>query len=415
MVSPKSRTVTAAWVLLAVVYAAYISMGLPDGIFGATWPQVRAEFGVSLNANWPIYIVGLAGGLISSFSAGTMLRRLGVGRLLLFTTALTAASIAGVGFSPWFTGLILLAFFLGLGNGAIDACLNHYIASHFSSRHMNWLHACWGVGVSLGTSIVSGAYALGSTWRGACLAIALVQALLAIVFLRLLKVWDSAPSVHSKSGDAHGTQAIPLAKAGETFRLSATWVGMAMFFLYCGIEFGTGVWTTSLLQGSRGWSIEKAALFVTLFWGSLTAGRFLIGIVSVRLGPTRVLRVSISGVILGTSLIGLSSLVTATVGSGILTASGLLITGLCLAPIYPTLMHDTPNCVGREHSANLIGYQSGAANLGLTLIPGIIGTIMKHSSLEFLGPLLLIPAVALFILFLVRERMKKERCATQGA
>ena len=392
------------FLLLALIYAAYISLGLPDGIMGAAWPQVRAEFGVPLNANWPIYILGLAGGLISSLSAGALMRQISTGRILLFTTLLTGSSVAACGLAPQYFVLILLSFLLGLGNGAVDAALNHHAATHLSSRHMNWLHGFWGVGVSTGTLIVAGVNALGGSWRVACLSVATVQGLLALIFLTTQSSW-----AEPASGIQGSTTNIPVPERprnAQTFRLPAAWVSMGAFFLYCSVEFGTGVWTTSLLEEGRGWHADRAVLFVTLFWGSLTVGRFLVGTVSNRLGPQRILRLALTGVLLGTALISLSSLCGRGNLGGVISAAGLLFTGLSLAPIYPTLMHDTPACVGRGHSMNLIGFQAAAANIGLTCMPGLMGTLMRSTTVELLGILLFIPTCALAALIGLREKYK---------
>jgi len=392
--------------VLLLTYSAYISLGLPDGLMGAAWPQMRADLGVSLNANWPIYISGLLGGLLSGIFAGAILRRISVGQLLLFTTVLTAGSIAGCGLSPWYWPIVAIGFLLGLGNSAIDVGLNHFVATHFSSRHMNWLHACWGVGVSTGTLIISSVAALGGSWRGACLLIAGIQALLALAFFFSQRLWNSPPTRTSENSEPPPT---PEASSStlQSLRQPISWISLACFFLYCGTEFSTGVWTTSLLQTGRNWHADQAALMVTLYWASLTVGRFMIGLFSNRLRPIRILRIAISGAIAGTILISLSSLIPSSFASGLLTASGLLLTGFCLAPIYPTMMHDTPACIGRSHAVNLIGLQAAAANIGLTMVPGILGTCMKHSSLEYLGPSLVLMALALLYMVNLREKHRR--------
>jgi len=392
--------------VLLLTYAAYISLGLPDGLMGAAWPQMRADLGVSLNANWPIYISGLLGGLLSGIFAGAILRRVSVGQLLLFTTLLTSASIAGCGLSSWYWPIVAIGFLLGLGNSAIDVGLNHFVATHFSSRHMNWLHACWGVGVSTGTLIISSVAAFGGSWREACFLIAGIQGLLALAFCFSQQRWNSPPSLAS---DHSEPQPPPEAAAStlQSLRQPISWISLACFFLYCGTEFSTGVWTTSLLQTGRNWPADRAALMVTLYWASLTVGRFMIGIISNRLRPIRILRIALSGAIAGTVLISLSSQVSHAFASGVLTAAGLLLTGLSLAPVYPTMMHDTPACIGPSHAVNLIGLQAAAANIGLTMVPGILGTCMKHSTLEYLGPSLVFMALALLFMINLREKHRR--------
>jgi len=390
--------------LLALTYVAFVSLGLPDGILGAAWPQLRAEFGVPLNANWPIYILGLCGGLISSLSSGALMRRMRAGSILLWTTLLTSISMALCGLAPVFSIIIAIAFILGLGNGAVDATLNHHAATHLSSRHMNWLHGFWGVGVSLGTLMTSAVYAAGGDWRAACLTVAATQGAFAVLFLVMLRAWDAAPEpgcIQESTTDTH-SEAAP--RVRDTLRLPAAWVSMAAFFLYCGVEFGTGVWTTSLLQDGRGWHPDSAALCVSLFWGSLTVGRFAAGTVSNRLGTSRILRIALTGLLCGTGMLGLSSLLPSGAAAGVSTIAGLLLTGLSLAPIYPTMMHNTPAYVGKGHSVNLIGMQAAAANVGLTTLPGLLGSFMRVTSINLLGWCLLAGACGLGLLLRLRSR-----------
>jgi fucose permease len=384
--------------LLLLIYVAFVSLGLPDGLLGAAWPQMRADFSAALNANAPILFLATLGGMTSGFLSGWILRRLGVGRVLVLNTFLTSFAILGFAFSPGLASLAVLSFFLGLGNGAIDAGLNNFVANHLSSRHMNWLHAFWGVGVSLGTLVISGIFAANGSWRTAYQIIGLFQAALGVAFLLNLSSLQSP-------GDAQTPgRTEPHAPFLATLALPAAWASLALFFAYCGVEFGTGIWIASLLHDGRGWSMESAGLMVSLYWGSLTAGRFLIGTVSNRTTPLRIVRWALFGAIAGTSLIALSSLSSLPTGAaGSITGLGLLVTGLSLAPIFPMLMHDTPRLVGRDHAMNLMGFQSAIANLGVAAMPSAIGVVLRWQSTEALGPLLLTIALTMAGLLALRE------------
>lgn len=384
--------------VLLLIYAAFISLGLPDGILGAAWPAMRVEFGAALNDNWLILLLGTAGGMLSSFGSGALLRRLGVGRLLVGTTLLTALTVLGYAVSPGLAVVTGLAFVLGLGNGAIDTGLNHFVAEHLSSRHMNWLHAFWGVGVSLGTLIISGIFANGGTWRTAYLLIGGCQLALAVAFVthyRALSSPDHAPATAT-------AEAAPNFRA--TLALPATWASLGFFFVYSGVEFGVGTWIATLLHDGRGWPMDRAALMVSVYWGSLTVGRFLIGAISNRTTPVRIVRWAVLGAVVGTSLIAGSGWVGVGKIAGLVTAAGLMVTGLSLSPIFPMMMHDTPRCVGRGHALNLIGFQSAIANLGISVLPGLMGTALRFVSVELLGPLLLGCALALLAALTLRER-----------
>ena len=395
-------------VVLVLIYAAFVSLGLPDGILGTAWPQMRAHFGVELNDNWPLLTLGMCGAMLSSFLSGLGLRHLGVAKVLILTTFLSACCILGYALSPTFAVVTVLSFFLGLCNGAIDAGLNSFVASNLSSRHMNWLHGSWGVGVSLGTLIVSGTFAAGGTWRGAYLIVGLLQLGLAAAFLPGLRRLPSSP----REGPEKQT---PHPALGATLTLPVAWISMALFVAYCGVEAGTGLWIASVLHDGRGWTIEAAGLLVTLYWGSLTVGRFLIGTVSQRTTPLRIVRVAVLGVLAGTSLVALSSLMAEhSVTAGWTTAIGLQLTGLSLSPIFPMLMHDTPRCVGSAHAPNLIGFQTGSAGLGYAMLPIVMGTLMRAYSTEWLGSMLAGLAITMLFLLLARERhaLSREQIAS---
>jgi fucose permease len=394
---PTVKIASPRLLVLLPIYAAFVSLGLPDGILGAAWPQMRAHFAVDLNDNWPMLALGTCGGALSSFLSGIALRRLGVGKVLVVTTFLTAFVILGYSFGKTFAVITGLAFFLGLGNGAIDAGLNNFVARNLSSRHMNWLHAFWGVGSSLGTVVVSGALATGGTFRTAYLGVGLLQLCLAFAFvLNLRALPDSSQSPEE--------QRVEHPAFGVTLALPASWASMATFFAYCGLESGTGLWIASLLHDGRGWTMEAASLMVTLYWGSLTAGRFLIGTVSQRTTPIRIVRTAAVGVLAGTILIALTSVLGGRTAAGLVAALGLLVLGLGLSPIFPMLMHDTPRCVGQGHAVNLIGFQGSSAQLGFTLLPIAMGTLMQRYSTEWLGFMLTLLALVVLALLAVRER-----------
>jgi fucose permease len=311
---------------------------------------------------------------------------------------LTAFVIVGYAFGTELAVITGLAFFLGLGNGALDAGLNGYVARNLSSRHMNWLHACWGVGVSLGTLVVSGVLAFDGTWRAAYLIVGVVQLCLALAFLMSRRSLPGSPSTAHDHAVKHPAYI-------ATLGLPAAWASMAAFFVYCGLESGAGLWMASVLHDGRAFSMQAAGLMVTLYWGSLTVGRFLIGAVSHRTTPVRIVRGAIAGVLTGTSLIALTTLLEArSPAASILTALGLFILGLSLSPVFPMLMHDTPRCVGQGHAVNLIGFQGASGQLGFTLLPIGMGALMQTHTTEWLGGMLAVLAALLVALVVARER-----------
>lgn len=389
--------------VLLLVYAAFVSMGLPDGILGAAWPQMRAELGAGLNDNWRMLALGTCGSALSSFASGLSLRRFGVGRVLIVTTFVTALAILGYAHSATLTLITALAFLLGLGNGAIDAGLNHFVANNLSSRHMSWLHAFWGVGVSFGTLTVSGMLAAGGSWRSAYLAIGIVQLTLALAFVSQLRQLPPA------AARAEGREPVDHPSSSATLRLRASWASMGAFFVYCGLECSAGLWIASALHDGRGWTTAAAGLMATLFWASLTVGRFLIGTISQRVRTMVIVQAAVAGALAGTLILAASSLIGHEAAAGVVTAIGLLLTGFSLSPIYPMLMHDTPRCVGPGHAMNLIGFQGGVGQLGFTLIPVAVGALLQAQSTEWLGPLLATLAIILVALLALRERLARIR------
>jgi fucose permease len=388
--------------VLVLVYAAFVSMGLPDGILGTAWPQMRAELGLGLNDNWRMLALGTCGSALSSFASGIALRRWGVGRVLMTTTVVTAAAILGYACSATFAWITALAFLLGLGNGAIDAGLNGFAASRLSTRHMSWLHGFWGVGVSLGTLTVSGTLAAGGTWRSAYLAVAVAQLALALAFASKLRLLPRViPRAQHHGSPEH-------ASLRETLGLRPAWVSIGVFFVYCGLECGAGLWIASVLHDGRGWPTASAGLMATLFWASLTLGRFLIGALAQRWAAIHIARTAATGALVGSLLVTVSSLIAhQAVAAGALTASGLLLTGLSLSPIYPMLMHDTARCVGSDHATNLIGVQGAAGQLGFALLPAGIGAVLQAQSTEWLGALLATLAATLLALLALREHLAR--------
>lgn len=387
--------------VLLLVYVAFVSLGLPDGILGAAWPQMRAELGVGLNDNWRMLALGTCGSALSSFSSGLALRRWGVGRVLIVTTFVTALAIFGYSFSATFALITALAFLLGLGNGAIDAGLNNFVASNLSSRHMSWLHGFWGVGVSFGSLTVSGVIAAGGTWRSAYLVVGSIQLALVLAFVANVRL---LPRAAPRAAD---DRPLEHPSFGSTLRLRATWASLAAFFVYCGLECSAGLWIASVLHDGRGWTTSAAGLMATLFWASLTVGRFLIGTISQRLQAMQIVWAAVGGAIVGTLLIATSSIIAEReAAAGLLTAAGLLLTGLSLAPMYPMLMHDTTRCVGPGHATNLIGFQGGVGQLGFMIIPAGVGALLQARSTEWLGGLLASLAVVLLALLALRERLR---------
>lgn len=322
--------------LIALAFLAFVSLGLPDGLLGVAWPSIRDTFGLPLDALGALLVSGTAGYLTSSFLAGRILRFIGVGTLLALSTAAAATALLGYALTPVWPLMVVLAFLAGLGGGAVDAGLNAYGAAHFSGRTLNWLHAFFGVGTTLGPLIVAGVLNAGLVWRWGYAIVGCAQLLLAATFALTRKRWETSGSVQAPP------PASP-ARTRETLRRGATWLGMAVFFVYTGVEMVAGQWSYSVLTLARGVSEGAAGVAVSLYWGSLMVGRVLFGFVADRVPLVPTLRACMLGAAVGGLLFWLNLGLAASL-------AGLMLVGLSVAPIFASLVAMTPARIGRAHA-----------------------------------------------------------------
>jgi fucose permease len=374
--------------LIGLSYAAFVSLGLPDGLTGVGWPSIRQSFGLPIDALGAMLVLFTAGYLTSSTLSGRLLDRLGVGMLLVLSCVFTAASLLVYGIAPAWWLLVGFALISGLGAGAIDAGLNTYAAGHFDARTVNWLHACFGVGSAAGPIIMTSVLASGHSWRLGYLIVGCAQLGLASCFALTRASWLAGPADASPAP-------VRSAPARATLRLPAAWLGIALFFVYTGIEVSAGQWMFSLLTEARGVSTAVAGTCVSMYWASLTAGRVLFGIIAPRVALERALFLCMVAIALGAALVWVNAAAWATF-------AGFGLMGLCLAPVFPSLISTTPRRIGAEHVANAVGFQVAAAALGGGAMPGLVGVAAQRLSLEVLGPALLVGSLALLGLFAAR-------------
>ena len=370
--------------LLVLAVLGFLSLGLPDGVLGVAWPSMRRGFELPMSQLGVLLASAMAGYLASSFASGTLVARLGVGRLLAASSAATATSALLYALAPGW-GVVLLAGFVGgLGAGAIDAGINVFAAARFSPRLTTWLHASWGVGATLGPVLTSAVLAAGGSWRGAYGLIGLLLAALTAAFALTAGRWTTAPAP-----SASGPAGPPIVAA---LRRGPVWLNAGLFFLYAGLEVGAGQWAYSWLVEGRGVVPAVAAGWLAVYWGSLTAGRVVLGALAARVSPEAILRGSLIGVPLGVGWLwaGLGP------ASG---AAGLAVLGLALAPIFPLLIAATPGRVGAPYAAHAIGFQIAAHCLGTAALPGAAGLLARRVGLEVFGPFLLGTAAALGALY----------------
>ncbi len=384
--------------LLILAYFAFISLGLPDGLIGVGWPSIRSDFAVSTEAVGLLLFAGTAGYLTSSVAAGFTIAHLGVGWLLAGSTALASLALAGYAVSPGLGVMVPCALLAGIGGGAIDSGLNAYAASAFGPRHMNWLHACYGLGVALGPLIMTAVIGAGLSWRWGYGGVASAQLALALAFLMTARSWGARRPVTGARDPHHApVEAMVPVRNRETLALPAVWLGVLAFAIYVAIEVGAGLWAFLFLTEARGVGATVAGVCVSGYWASLFVGRVVQGLVAERVGSTTVLVASLVGMAVGALLIAIPA-------PGWLAVIGLGLIGFAAAPVFPLLTLTTADRVGAAHADRAIGMQIGGAGLGGALIPAGIGVLLSRVDVEALGPALLVLSLILLALYAASTR-----------
>lgn len=351
--------------LLAVIYLAFIGLGLPDSLLGAAWPMIYPQFGVPVSSMGLISMIISAGTILSSLNSSRLTRALGAGKVTLLSTALTAIALLGFGMSRSLWQLCFWAVPYGLGAGSVDAALNNYVALHYASRHMSWLHCMWGVGTIIGPSLMSAALTGGHGWSGGYLLTALVQGLIVAVLLLSLPLWG-----RPTSGNGSETETAALSLR-EVLAIPGAKEVMLCFFGYCALESTAGLWAASYLTLARDIPAETAAGFAALFYLGITAGRAVSGWIAPRLGDDGMIRLGLWGIGLGLAALLLP-------GPAVVSLAGLVIIGLGCAPIYPSIIHSTPAHFGAHRSQAVIGVQMASAYVGSMAMPPLFGLMARQ-------------------------------------
>ena len=371
--------------LLALNVLAFVSLGLPDGLLGVAWPSMRETFGLPLEALGPLLAAFTTGYVSSSFAAGPLLARWNVGGLLAASCFATGVSLCGYA-SAGVWGLVITSALLGgIGAGAIDAGVNAYVASQHGPRMLNWMHAAYGIGAACGPLLMTSVLAGGHPWQAGYAIVAAGQLALGATFAASRSMWPTGP--HAGAGVPAGER-MPIV---GTLGLASTWLGVAAFFAYTGLEAVAGVWAYSVLTETRGLSMERAGLGVSLFWTGLTVGRVLFGLVVYRSSLATWVRGALLLVVIGAGLIcGSTAPYSAVIGFVLL--------GLGAGPVFPSLMSDTPRRVGPTHATNAIGFQVAAAALGQASLPALVGYLARAHGLGIVAPSLLTAAIVVIVL-----------------
>ena len=366
--------------LLAVIYLSFVSLGLPDSLLGSAWPLMYPELGVPVSYAGAISMTIALGTIVSSLMSDRLTRALGTGKITAVSVGMTAVALLGFSVSHSYWQLLLWAIPYGLGAGSVDASLNNYVALHYASRHMSWLHCMWGVGASLGPYIMGYALTGGQGWAVGYRYIAFLQIGLTAILLLSLPLWKKrpAPSTEESTSKALSLRqiiAIPGAKAV-----------MLTFFCYCAIEQTAGLWASSYLVLHKGIAGDTAARFASLFFLGITLGRAISGFLTMALSDKQMIRLGEGIVLLGILAMLLP------LGNGAALA-GLVLLGLGCAPVYPCIIHSTPDHFGADRSQAIIGVQMASAYVGTLAMPPLFGLIANHITVALLPGYLVVIAV----------------------
>ena len=400
-------------ILLLMIYLAFISLGLPDALLGSAWPIMYQEFAVPVSYSGTVFMIICGGTILSSLNSEKLNRRFGTGKITAISVLLTAIALFGFSISHSFLMLCLFAIPYGLGAGSVDAALNHYVALHYSSRHMSWLHCMWGLGASVGPYIMGFVLQRGEPWNKGYLIVSIIQFTLAIILFCSLSLWKKNPEeLKENSANAPGAlegkansdgaeapkqeapkqeapkQEAPKQRAlslKEVFAIPGAKESLASFYGYCALEQTVGLWAGSFMVLALGMEEKLAASYVALFYFGITFGRFLSGFFTMKWKDEQM-------VLGGSAIVFFGIFLLFTPWSKALVLPALILIGLGCAPVYPSVIHSTPYNFGVEHSSALIGAQMAAAYVGTLIMPPLFGVLGRSFSMK------LFPYYSMFLL-----------------
>lgn len=383
---------------LCMIYAAFISLGLPDSLLGAAWPAMQPALGVPLDSAGVLSMIVAGGTVVASLSADRMLHRFGTGRVTLVSVTMTACALLGYALAPGFWWLALAAVPMGLGAGAVDAGLNNYVALHCEAKHMSWLHCFWGVGTIIGPMILSAVLRVGGSWATGYRAVGLIQCAVSALLFATLGMWKRG----NIQQEEHGAKALSV---WEVLSLPGAKAGMVTFLCYCAVESTLGLWGATYISQVRGVDEATAASFGAMFYIGITVGRAISGFMAMKLLPKQMVRV-------GQALLALGCIFMMIPAGSTLSGIGLVVCGLGCAPIYPNIIQDTPVNYGTENSQAAIGVQMAFAYVGSTFLPSIFGALAGVDGYGLLPYFAISICVLMTVLFGIQKKIVETKVKT---
>jgi fucose permease len=382
--------------LLPIIYLAYLSLGLPDALLGSAWPIMYQGFNVPLSYAGIISMIIALGTIISSLQSARLTDRLGTGKVTFISVMITAVALFGFSITHSFGILCLWAIPYGLGAGSVDASINNYVAIHYASRHMSWLHSFWGIGAALGPSVMGLALSHGQTWHAGYRYIAILQVVLTVILFLSLPQWKSNHPVTTDAAPKKHTRPLK-----QVITIPGVTASMVTFFCYCAIEQTTGLWASSYLALVKNVPTKTAATLASLFYIGIAIGRTLSGFLTFRFNDKQMVRIGEGLLVVGVGALLLP------LGNAVAIA-GFILIGFGCAPVYPSIIHATPTYFGTADSQAVIGIQMASAYVGTCLMPPFFGLIANHFSVAWLPVDLGILLVAMFFM---HERLIKKSLA----
>ena len=382
--------------LIAIIYLSFISLGLPDALLGSAWPTMHKELNVPISYAGIISMIISAGTIISSLQSDRLTKKFGTGKITAFSVAMTAIALFGFSITHSYIFLCVWAIPYGLGAGSVDASLNNYVALHYESKHMSWLHCMWGIGATIGPYIMG--YAItNNNWNAGYRYISIMQIVLTAILFFSLSLW--------KNNDEENKEKIStkVLSLKEIIKIPGAREIMICFFCYCALEATTGLWASSYLNLYKGVDIKTAASFGSLFYIGITVGRAISGFITMKLNDNQM-------IVLGESLILIGIILMIIPAVNIVSLIGFIIIGLGCAPIYPSIIHSTPSNFGAENSQAIIGVQMASAYIGTLAMPPLFGYIANHISISLLPFYLILILALMFIMhkFMIRKTIKNK-------
>lgn len=375
--------------LLILSYLGFITIAIPAGALNVAWLYIEADFDLTLGALGVLLTTRSIAPLFVSFNNGAIIARIGIGQFLLLGYIIVAAGLLGFALAPSWNLLLVAGILGGFGGSAIINGLNTFVASNYSSSRVNWLHASFGLGTTIGPLlVVTTVIDMELAWQWSYAIMAIAPIVMAIMVFATCSKW----TLLSDMSNLQKQKAKPLGSMRQTLRRPIVWLGVAVFFFATSNELSAGQLTNSLFVEGRGYDAKMVGTWISIYWLTFTVGRLFSGVIVDRVDHSVFLRINMIGTLLGAALMWLN------LGQP-WSLAGLMIMGFTMAPVAPTLFSDTPKRVGPEQAPHAIGLQSLGANLGLALPPALAGVLAEAIGMEVIGLFIVVVAVITIILF----------------